>query len=198
MANSIGNGVSMPLMIVLYRKLANSFGNSEDIVGVVQEVSKIALRFVYVELGTGVSSYFRLGTPALTTYQCLITTGVKLVKIGPPMNFLVTAASSGVGHYDVHLAKLGNTHVTTTCGTRNAAFVRSLWADEILDYKTPEGKALISPSGRKYNDVVQCTTGFSWSTFNSVLSSKGRVVDITPNLSALATFAMKKLTCSKK
>lgn len=139
-----------------------------------------------------------LGTPALTAYQCLITAGVKLDKTGPPMNVLVTAASGGVGHYAVQLAKLGNTHVTATCGARNAAFVRSLGADEILDYKTPEGKALISPSGRKYDAVVHCATGVSWSTFNNVLSLKGKVVDITPSPNAFATFAMKKLTCSKK
>ncbi|KAL8119246.1 hypothetical protein AgCh_016680 [Apium graveolens] len=50
---------------------------------------------------------------------------------------------------------IGNTHITTFYGARNAASVRSLWADEILDYKTPEGKTLISPSGRKYDAVVQ-------------------------------------------
>lgn len=139
-----------------------------------------------------------LGTPALTAYQCLITAGVKLDKTGPLMNVLVTAASGGVGHYAVQLAKLGNTHVTATCGARSATLVRSLGADEILDYKTPEGKALISPSGRKYDAVVHCTTGVSWSSFNNVLSSTGKVVDITPSPSALATFAMKKFTCSKK
>ncbi|WOG95072.1 hypothetical protein DCAR_0314374 [Daucus carota subsp. sativus] len=139
-----------------------------------------------------------LGTPALTAYQCLITAGVRLDKTGPPMNVLVTAASGGVGHYAVQLAKLGNTFVTATCGARNAAFVRSLGADEILDYKTPEGQALISPSGRKYDAVIHCSTGMSWSTFNNVLSLRGKVVDITPSPSALATFAMKKLSCSKK
>ncbi|KAL1822184.1 hypothetical protein ACET3Z_008962 [Daucus carota] len=72
-----------------------------------------------------------LGTPALTAYQCLITAGVKVDKTGPPMNVLVTAASGGVGDYAV---QLGNIHVTASCGARNAAFVRSLEADEILDY----------------------------------------------------------------
>ncbi|XP_074346768.1 quinone-oxidoreductase homolog, chloroplastic-like [Apium graveolens] len=142
--------------------------------------------------------YAGLGTSALIAYQCLITAGVKLDKTGPPMNVLITAASGGVGHYAVQLSKLGNTHVTPICGACNAAFVRSLWADEILDYKTPEGKALISPSWRKYDAVVHCTTGVNWSTFNNVLISKERVVDITLSPSALATFTMKKLTCSKK
>lgn len=139
-----------------------------------------------------------LGTPGVTAYQCLTAAGVKLDKTGPPKNVLITAASGGVGHYAVQLAKLGNTHVTVTCGARNSAFVRSLGADEVLDYKTTEGKALISPSGRKYDAVVHCTTGIGWSTFENVLSSEGKVVDITPSPKAFATSAMKKLTCSKK
>ncbi|MCH1921734.1 zinc-binding dehydrogenase, partial [Shewanella sp. A3A] len=62
---------------------------------------------------------------------------------------LVTAASGGVGHYAVQLAKLAGLHVTATCGARNLAFVRDgLGADEALDYRTPDGAALRSPSGR--------------------------------------------------
>lgn len=54
-------------------------------------------------------------------------------------NVLITAASGGVGHYTVQLAKLGNAHVTATCGARNMDLVGSLGADEVLDYRTPEG-----------------------------------------------------------
>ncbi|MCI57980.1 quinone-oxidoreductase-like protein, partial [Trifolium medium] len=76
--------------------------------------------------------------------------GVKLDETGEPKNVLVTAASGGVGVYAVQLAKLGNNHVTATCGARNTALVKDLGADEVLDYKTPEGATLKSPSGRKY------------------------------------------------
>lgn len=124
--------------------------------------------------------------------------GVKLDGTGDPKNILVTAASGGVGHYAVQLAKLGNHHVTATCGARNIDFVKSLGADEVLDYRTPEGVALKSPSGRKYDAVVNCTTGIPWSTFDSNLTEKGVVVDLTPNPSSLATAALKKLTFSKK
>ncbi|MCI59954.1 quinone-oxidoreductase-like protein, partial [Trifolium medium] len=71
-------------------------------------------------------------------------------------------------------------------------------ADEVLDYKTPEGVALKSPSGKNYDAVVHCTTGIPWSTFDPNLSEKGVVVDLTPGPSSLLTFALKKLTFSKK
>ncbi|KAG4979149.1 hypothetical protein AAZX31_12G002000 [Glycine max] len=124
--------------------------------------------------------------------------GVKLDGTGQLKNILVTAASGGVGHYAVQLAKLGNTHVTATCGARNIDFVKGLGADEVLDYRTPEGAALKSPSGRKYDAVINCTTGISWSTFDPNLTEKAVVVDLTPNASSLWTAAMKKITFSKK
>jgi NADPH:quinone reductase-like Zn-dependent oxidoreductase len=135
----------------------------------------------------------------LTAHQALTqVAGVKLDGTGKQTNILITAASGGVGQYAVQLAKLGNTHVTATCGARNIDFVKSLGADEVLDYRTPDGAALRSPSGRKYDAVVHCTTGIPWSTFEPNLSDRGKVIDITPGPSALMTFALKKLTFSKK
>ncbi|EEF23346.1 oxidoreductase, putative [Ricinus communis] len=96
------------------------------------------------------------------------------------------------------LAKLGNTHVTATCGARNIEFVKSLGADEVLDYRTPDGAALKSPSGRKYDAVIHCAMGIPWGTFEPNLSENGKVIDITPGASAMMTFALKKLTFSRK
>ncbi|XP_059441674.1 chloroplast envelope quinone oxidoreductase homolog [Corylus avellana] len=135
----------------------------------------------------------------LTAHQALTqSAGIKLDGSGQQANILITAASGGVGLYAVQLAKLGNTHVTVTCGARNIELVKSLGADEVLDYKTPEGAALKSPSGRKYDFVIHGATGIPWSTFEPNLSEKGKVFDLTPSLSSMATFALKKITFSKK
>nr|KYP68792.1 hypothetical protein KK1_022433 [Cajanus cajan] len=110
---------------------------------------------------------------ALTARDALAQiAGVKLDGTGQPKNILVTAASGGVGHYAVQLAKLGNNHVTATCGARNIDFVKSL--------------------------VINCTTGIPWSTFDPNLTEKAVVVDLTPNPTSLMTSALKKLTFSKK
>ncbi|XP_058206285.1 chloroplast envelope quinone oxidoreductase homolog isoform X2 [Rhododendron vialii] len=130
---------------------------------------------------------------ALTQYA-----GVKLDGTCPQKTILVTAASGGVGHFAVQLAKLGNTHVTATCGARNLELVKSLGADEVLDYKTPDGAALRSPASRKYDAVIHCTTGIPWSIFEPNLSGNGKVIDLTPSVSTMMTFALKKFTCSKK
>ncbi|KAM0005952.1 putative NADPH:quinone reductase [Helianthus debilis subsp. tardiflorus] len=140
-----------------------------------------------------------LGIAACAALHSLtVTGGLKLEKTEPRTNILVTAASGGVGHYAIQLAKLGNTHVTATCGARNIDFVKSLGADEVLDYKTPEGAALKSPSDQKYDVVVDCTTVIPWSTFEPNLSPTGRVIDITPSGGTFWNYAMQKLTFSKK
>ncbi|KAE8685303.1 putative quinone-oxidoreductase-like protein [Hibiscus syriacus] len=124
--------------------------------------------------------------------------GLKLDGSSPQVNVLVTAASGGVGTYAVQLAKLANAHVTATCGARNMDLIRSLGADEVLDYKTTEGKALKSPSGRKYDIIIHCTTNIPWSTFAANLTPKGKVVDTTPAFGTMMSAAAKKITCSKK
>ncbi|GFZ01867.1 oxidoreductase, zinc-binding dehydrogenase family protein [Actinidia rufa] len=140
-----------------------------------------------------------LPVAGLTAHMALTqSAGVKLDGSGPRKNILITAASGGVGQYAIQLAKLGNTHVTATCGARNMDFVKSLGADEILDYKTPEGSSLESPSGQKYDAVIHCTTGIPWSTFEPNLSSNGKVIDLTPGPGAVVSSVLKKLTFSKK
>ncbi|KAF8019136.1 hypothetical protein BT93_H3883 [Corymbia citriodora subsp. variegata] len=135
----------------------------------------------------------------LTAHQALTqVAGLKLDGSGPLKNILITAASGGVGHYAVQLAKLGNAHVTATCGARNIDLIKSLGADEVLDYKTPEGAALKSPSGKKYDFVVHCTEAFPWSVFEPNLSDCGRVIDLAPSVGGIMTFALKKLTFAKK
>ncbi|KAF5470229.1 hypothetical protein F2P56_010754 [Juglans regia] len=149
----------------------------------------------------GVSAANVVGLPVagLTAHQALTqSAGIKLDGSDKKANILITAASGGVGHYAVQLAKLGNAHVTATCGARNIDLVKRLGADEVLDYKTPDGAALRSPSGRKYDAVIHCATGIPWSTFEPNLSPSGKVIDITPSPSSLITFALKKLTFSKK
>lgn len=135
----------------------------------------------------------------LTAHGALTqSAGLKLNGSGPQKNILITAASGGVGLFAVQIAKLGNAHVTATCGARNIDLVKSLGADEVLDYKTPEGAALKSPSGKKYDAVIQCASAIPWSVFEPNLCSDGKVIDLTPGASAMWTFAKKKLTFSKK
>ncbi|CAB4321506.1 unnamed protein product [Prunus armeniaca] len=141
-----------------------------------------------------------LPVAGLSAHQALTkAAGIKLDGTGQLKNILITGAAGGVGLYAVQLAKLGNTHVTATCGARNLELVKSLGADEVLDYKTTEGEALKSPSGRKYDFVIHsASAAIPWSVFEPNLSARGKVIDLTPGASSLFTFLLKKITFSDK
>ncbi|CAJ1794084.1 unnamed protein product [Sphenostylis stenocarpa] len=150
-------------------------------------------------LETTASECVGLPVAGLTALQAITkSAGIKLDGSGKRKNILITAASGGVGHYALQLAKLGNTHVTATCGARNIELVKSLGADEVIDYKTPDGAALKSPSGKKYDAVIHCAVDIPWTTFEPNLTMNGKVIDITPSFASLLTFALKKLTFSTK
>ncbi|KAK3017477.1 LOW QUALITY PROTEIN: hypothetical protein RJ639_006427 [Escallonia herrerae] len=172
-----------------------NFKAGEKVVAMLSSLSLTVPRPPEVSAAEGAA----LCIAGLTAHQALTqSAGLKLDGTDPQMNILITAASGGVGHYAVQLAKLGNAHVTATCGARNVDLVKSLGADEVLDYQTPEGAALKSPSGQKYDAVIHCASSAPWSTFEPHLSAKGKVIDITPGPGAFATYALKKLTFSKK
>jgi NADPH:quinone reductase-like Zn-dependent oxidoreductase len=69
---------------------------------------------------------------ALTAWQGLITTA----KLKKGQRVLVHAASGGVGHYAVQIAKYVGAHVIGVSSGVNRDFILSLGADEHIDYQT--------------------------------------------------------------
>jgi NADPH:quinone reductase-like Zn-dependent oxidoreductase len=67
---------------------------------------------------------------AITALQGLRKAGVQ-----PNERVLINGSSGGVGTFAVQIAKALGAHVTGVCSTRNVELVRSLGADEVIDYK---------------------------------------------------------------
>jgi NADPH:quinone reductase-like Zn-dependent oxidoreductase len=69
---------------------------------------------------------------------------------------LVTAASGGVGVWVVQLAKWAGAYVTATCGAANIEWVKSLGADEVLDYSKTDLKQWASQEGNRVDVAIDC------------------------------------------
>jgi NADPH:quinone reductase-like Zn-dependent oxidoreductase len=104
---------------------------------------------------------------ALTAWQALVTKA----KLQAGQKVLIHAGSGGVGSIAIQIAKhLGATVVATT-STDNLALVKSLGADEVIDYKTQDFTALV----RDY-DVVFDTLGGSTRSKSYALLKKGGIL----------------------
>lgn len=140
-----------------------------------------------------------LPVAAMTALQSAVNlVGLKLDGSGPKLNILITAASGGVGLFWTQIAKKAGCFVTATCGARNMELLKSLGADEVLDYKSREGALYKSPSGKKYDVVVQLAPYQPLEAFKAQLSKRGKVIDMTPTLRTLLRNWYNKIMLSKQ
>ncbi|WP_411152485.1 NADP-dependent oxidoreductase [Streptomyces sp. A30] len=71
---------------------------------------------------------------ALTAYQALVDTA----DVRPGQRVLIHAAAGGVGHLAVQIAKSRGAYVIGTASAPKHDFLRSLGADEVIDYRTAD------------------------------------------------------------
>jgi NADPH:quinone reductase-like Zn-dependent oxidoreductase len=77
---------------------------------------------------------------SLTAWQALVDTAV----LGPGQRLLVHAAAGGVGHVAVQVAKSRGAYVVGTASAAKHGFLRSLGADEQLDYRETDFAEAVS------------------------------------------------------
>lgn len=101
----------------------------------------------------------------------------------------------------IQLAKYAGAHVTATASTRNIDLVKSLGADEVLDYKKLADPAnpFQSASKQPYDVILHCTSKEEpWDHWHKVLAKDGKVVSFTPGASYIARSALQAATFSKQ
>ena len=80
---------------------------------------------------------------------------LRTAELRQGQRIVVYGASGSLGTAAVQLAKHLGAHVTAVCGTKNVDLVRSLGADEVVDYQTQD----YTKNGETY-DVVLDAVGF--------------------------------------
>jgi NADPH:quinone reductase-like Zn-dependent oxidoreductase len=105
---------------------------------------------------------------AVTALQGLRDKG----RIAPGQRVLVNGAAGGIGTFAVQIAKASGAHVTGVCSTRNVDLVRSLGADEVVDYT----RADFRRGGTRYDLVLDNVGNVSLLDRRRVLAENGRLV----------------------
>ncbi|MBC6314317.1 NADP-dependent oxidoreductase [Listeria grandensis] len=88
---------------------------------------------------------------------------------------LIHAGAGGVGTLAIQLAKNAGAHVITTASEKNAAFLKELGADEVIDYKTTNFADVLTDV-----DVVFDTMGgdIQKDSFRVLKANTGRLISI--------------------
>ena len=77
----------------------------------------------------------------------------------PGQNVLIHGAAGGVGSFAVQFAKSGGLLVAATCGAAKMAYVRSLGADRVIDYKNEDVLQAVRDWSAEGADVVLDAVG---------------------------------------
>lgn len=105
---------------------------------------------------------------AVTALQALRDRG--RVEVG--QRVLVNGASGGIGTFAVQIARSFGAHVTGVCSGRNVDLVRSLGADEVLDYTVDD----VWSGARRFELVLDMVGDRPLSTVRRALEPRGTLV----------------------
>lgn len=106
----------------------------------------------------------------ITAWEALFTTA----QLSDNQKVLIHGGSGGVGSLAVQLAKSRGAYVISTTSTKNLALVKSLGADEVIDYKTHKFEDIVKDADVVFDTIGGEVQELSW----SVLKQNGILVSI--------------------
>jgi NADPH:quinone reductase-like Zn-dependent oxidoreductase len=119
---------------------------------------------------------------------------LRAAKLKASEKVLVNGASGAVGTAAVQLARYFGAEVTAVCSAGNAALVRSLGADHVIDYTTED----FTRNGKVY-DVIMDTAGTApFARSRASLADRGRLLLVLGGMPDILRIPWIALTNSRK
>ncbi|WP_250904557.1 NADP-dependent oxidoreductase [Actinomadura sp. NEAU-AAG7] len=109
---------------------------------------------------------------ALTAWQALVDTA----NLQPGRRVLIHAAAGGVGHLAVQIAKARGAYVIGTASAGKHELLRSLGADELIDYRTED----FAETVRDVDVALDSLGGPNWARTLRTLRPGGTLISILP------------------
>lgn len=127
---------------------------------------------------------------ALTSLSFLKDIG----KILPGQRVLINGASGSLGSAAVQIAVHLGAHVTGVCGSDNIELVKSLGADEVIDYRHED----FTQMAQQYDVIYDAVGKRSFCQCKNVLSKNGRYLSPVLGFSLLFSMLWSAMFCSRK
>ena len=115
-------------------------------------------------------------------------------QIQPGQKVLIDGASGGIGTFAVQIAKSFGAEVTGVCSTRNWDLVRSIGADQVIDYTQED----FTQNEQRYDLIFDIVANRSVSDYIRALSPKGNYVACAFNPVSLFLGPLISMIGSKK
>jgi NADPH:quinone reductase-like Zn-dependent oxidoreductase len=93
-------------------------------------------------------------------------------RVQPGQRVLINGASGGVGTFAVQIAKSFGANVTGVCSTRNVDLVRSIGADQVIDYTKED----FTQTAQRYDVMLDLVGSRSLSDCRRALTPRGTYV----------------------
>ncbi len=139
---------------------------------------------------TGFPEACTYGVAGVTAYQGFVHHG----NIQEGMHILVNGASGGVGTYAVQIAKILGAKVTAVCSGKNFELVKSLGADELIDYTQKDATKNLNT----YDIILDAVGTIGFLKARKALRRKGKYVNTLPRPKLFFWQILTSLTAGKK